>query len=285
MTVRIVTDSTADLTPEQAQQLGITVVPLTVFFGEEAYRDNIDLDSATFYRKLQNSRELPRTSQPSPATFQTAYRQLIQEGSEAILSVHLSSGLSGTYQSACTARDLLFEEDPTTRNIPIEVIDSKSVSGGMALALQKAVAEAQQGLDISTIKDHIVDQFNRTHILAVLDTLEYVHRGGRIGGARAFLGNMLSVKPIISLKDGEVIAVEQPRTRSKAFTRVSQIAINTGPIEQIIIAESDEQVGKQLAESLKAIYPEEVAYYKLGAVLGTHTGPGTVALIFVTQKA
>lgn len=285
MTVRIVTDSTADFTPELAQELGITVVPLTVFFGDEAYRDNIDLDSATFYRKLQASKELPRTSQPSPATFQEAYRQLIQQGADAILSVHLSSSLSGTYQSACTARDLLQEEDPSTKNIPIEVIDSKSVSGGMALALQKAAAEAQQDLDITTIKDHIIDQFNRTHILAVLDTLEYVHRGGRIGGARAFLGNMLSVKPIIALKDGAVVAVEQPRTRSKAFARVSQLAVNTGPIEQITIAESDEQIGKQLAESLKAFYPDSVTYYKLGAALGTHTGPGTVALIFVTQKA
>ena len=284
MTVRIVTDSTADFTPARAQELGITVVPLTVFFGDEAYRDNVDLDNAAFYRKLQSSKELPRTSQPSPATFQEAYHQLLQEGADAILSVHLSSALSGTYQSACSARDLLQDEDAAAKNIPIEVIDSRSVSGGMALALQKAAAEAQQGLDIATIKEHISDQFNRTHILAVLDTLEYLHRGGRIGAARAFLGNMLSVKPIIELKDGAVVAVEQPRTRSKAFARVSQLAVNTGPIEQIIIAESDEQIGKSLAESLKAFYPGDVDYYKLGAVIGTHTGPGTVALIFVTQK-
>ncbi len=281
MTVRIVTDSTADIMPGVAETLGITIVPLTVFFGNEEYLDNIDLDNASFYKKLQESKVLPRTSQPPPARFQEAYIKLIEEGADGILSVHLSSGLSGTYQSACTARDTLPEN---IRKVPIEIIDSKSISAGIFLALQKAVAEAQEGLSLAEIKEHVEEQFARTRIFATLDTLEYVHRGGRIGGARAFLGNMLSVKPIVSLKDGTTVAVEQPRTRSKALARMVQIALDTGPIEQLAIAESNEEVGAQLAEVVKASYKGEVTRYKLGATLGTHTGPGTVALFVVNAK-
>ncbi len=281
MTVHIVTDSTADIAPEVAEALGITIVPLTVFFNDEEYLDNIDLDNASFYQKLQASKSLPRTSQPAPAKFQAAYIKLIEEGADGILSVHLSSKLSGTYQSACTARDTLPED---VRKVPIEVIDSESISAGIFLALQKAVTKIREGLSLTEIKDYVVDQFARTRILVVLDSLEYLHRGGRIGGARAFLGNMLSVKPIISLKDGAVVAVEQPRTRSKALARLVQLALDTGPIEQLAIAESNAEVGEQLAEVVKTSYKENVSHYKLGAVLGTHTGPGTVALIVVNTR-
>lgn len=278
MTVRIVTDSTADIPPKEAEALGITIVPLTVFFGDEEYLDNIELDNARFYEKLQASKDLPRTSQPSPASFQAAYTRLIEEGAEAIISVHLSSKLSGTYQSARTARDTLPEQ---VRKVPIEVIDSLSVSAGMAMALRKAAEMARQGLGLEEIKVYLLDQFTRTHIIAILDTLEFVRRGGRIGAARAMLGNMLSVKPIISLKDGEVVPLEQPRTRSKAYARAAQLAIEGGRIEDLAIAESSEEVGQQLAEALKSVYPGEISRYKLGGALGTHTGPGTVAVVTV----
>src|ERR1051326_8874966 len=152
MAVRIVTDSTADLTPEEAATLGITVVPLTVFFGDEAFLDGVELDHNGFYRKLQESKELPRTSQPSPAAFQQVFTQLIDEGADAILSIHLSSKLSGTYQSACTARDTLPDD---VKKIPIEVIDSLSISVGMSRAITHAAEEARQGLDLATIKAHV----------------------------------------------------------------------------------------------------------------------------------
>ncbi|HVB73914.1 MAG TPA: DegV family protein [Ktedonobacteraceae bacterium] len=281
MGVRIVTDSTADIPAEVANALGITIVPLTVFFGDEAYLDGVELDNAGFYRKLQVSKELPRTSQPSPASFQEAYTRLIDEGADAILSVHLSSKLSGTYQSACTARDSLPE---SVRHIPIEVIDTKTISVGMARSIMMAAEEARQGLGLDEIKAHALDQLARTHILAVLDTLEYVKRGGRIGGARALLGNMLSFKPIIALKDGEVVPVEQPRTRAKAYARVAQILAEKGRIEHVSIAEASEDVGQQLAAVIKTIYSGELPIYRLGAVLGTHTGPGTAAIAYVLAK-
>src|SRR5215469_8810599 len=148
MAVRMVTDSTVDISPEQAEALGITVVPLTVFFGDEAYLDGVELDSASFYRKLKESKELPRTSQPSPAAFQEAFQRLIDEGAEAILSIHLSSKRSGTYQSACTARDSLPEG---TQKVPIEVIDSLSISIGMNYAIEQAASQAREGKSLEEI--------------------------------------------------------------------------------------------------------------------------------------
>jgi DegV family protein with EDD domain len=281
MHVRIVTDSTADIPLEQASRAGITVVPLTVFFGDEAYLDGIELDNVGFYRKLQTSKVLPRTSQPSPAAFQQAYLRLIEEGADAILSVHLSAKLSGTYQSACTGRDTLPED---AKHIPIDIVDTRSISIGMSHAILLAAQEAKSGLAIQEIKAHLLDVLSRSKILAVLDTLEYVRRGGRIGGARALLGNMLSVKPIISLKGGEVVPVEQPRTRSKAYVRMAQLVGEMGKLDYVSIAQSTEETGEQLAEALKSTYSGPIARFKLGAVLGTHTGPGTAAIAAVVAK-
>jgi DegV family protein with EDD domain len=281
MTVRIVTDSTVDLPIEQVEAAGITIVPLTVFFGDDAYLDGIELDNAGFYRNLQEHKDLPTTSQPSPAKFQEAYTRLIEEGADGILSVHLSSQLSGTYQSARNASQSLPED---VKKVPIEVVDSQSISIGMSRAILNAAQEARDGLSLEEIKAHVLEELARTRIFAALDTLEYVRRGGRIGGASAMLGNMLSVKPIISLKDGAVVPIERPRTRSKAYARIAQLAADMAPIEAISIAESNEEVGQQLAETLKATYSGDVPRYKLGAALGTHTGPGTVAVAIVKAR-
>ena len=279
MGVRIVTDSTADIPREQADALGIAVVPLTVFFGNDAYLDGVELDNAAFYRKLATSKDLPRTSQPTPASFEETYRRAIDEGADAILSVHLSAKLSGTYQSACTARDSIAESNA---QVPIEVVDSQSISVGMSHAILLAAQEAHDGLGLAEIKARLLDQLARTRILAVLDTLEFVKRGGRIGGARAMLGNMLSVKPIISLKDGEVVPVEQPRTRSKAYARIAELLAASGNVEFVSIAEASDDVGQQLAQVIKTVYKGELPIYRLGGVLGTHTGPGTAAIAYVT---
>ena len=281
MAVRIVTDSTADIPQDQARAAGITIVPLTVFFGDEAYLDGVELDSVSFYKKLAASKTLPRTSQPSPAAFQQAYTRLLDEGAGAILSVHLSAKLSGTFQSARTARDTLPD---TVKEIPIDIIDSQSISVGMSRAILLAAQEARAGLGLAEIKAHVLDQLARTRILAVLDTLEFVRRGGRIGGARAMLGNMLSVKPIVSLRDGEVIPVEQPRTRSKAYARIAQLVQEMGRVEHVSIAESDDEVGHQLAQVIQTVYTGELPIYRLGAALGTHTGPGTAAVAVVAAK-
>ena len=281
MAVRIVTDSTADIPQEKALALGITVVLLTVFFGEEAYLDGVELDNAGFYRKLRASKVSPRTSQPPPAAFQEAYMKLINEGADAILSVHLSSKLSGTYQSACNGRDSLPGD---IKKIPIDIVDSESVSVAMGVPIMQAAEEANQGLGLEDIKAHLLDRFSRTRILFVLDTLEYLKRGGRIGGARALLGNMLNVKPILSIKNGMVVPVEQPRTRSKAYARIGQLIREVGKPERMFIVESDDEVGQQLAQTVKDMYAAEIPIYKLGAVVGTYAGPAAGGIAYVTPR-
>jgi DegV family protein with EDD domain len=281
MVVRILTDSTADLPKETAQRLGITVVPLTVFFGDDAYLDGVDLDNATFYQKLAASKELPRTSQPSPAAFQEAYTRLIEEGAEGILSVHLSSKLSGTYQSACTAQA---ELEKSGQTVPIAVVDSLSASAGIGYALEQAAQLASAGKSLAEIKAQVEDIAARTHILVVLDTLEFLRRGGRIGRASALLGTMLSFKPILAVKAGEVVPVERPRTRAKAYARIAEMLAEAGELEHIALVQSNEETGQQLAEALKSVYHGALPSYNLGAVIGTHTGPGVAAITFVTAR-
>jgi fatty acid kinase fatty acid binding subunit len=282
MVVRIVTDSTADLPTDVAQELGIAVVPLRVFFGDDSFLDGIELDNDGFYEKLAASKDLPTTSQPAPAAFQEVYQRLIDEGAEAILSIHLSSKLSGTYQAACTARDALLEG--MTSHIPVILLDSQSISIGMNYAILNAARMAKEGKSLAELQIYVEDTLARSSVLAVLDTLEYVRRGGRIGAASALLGNMLSFKPIISVKNGEVVPVERPRTRGKAYARLAQMLAEMGEIESVSIAESNREVGQQLQEALKGVYASEILTYKLGAVLGAHTGPGTAAIAVVMAK-
>ncbi|HLZ80100.1 MAG TPA: DegV family protein [Ktedonobacteraceae bacterium] len=281
MAVRILTDSTCDIPLRQAEVLGITIVPLTVFFGDEAFLDGIELDNVAFFNKLQASKLSPRTSQPSPAAFQEAYTRLINEGADAILSVHVSSKLSGTYQSACNARDALPDE---MKKIPIEMVDSGIVSLGIGLPIIHAAQEAREGLSLTEIKARLLDRLARVKIFFVLDTLEYLKRGGRIGGARALLGNMLSVKPILSFKNGEIVPIEQPRTRSKAYARIAQLISDLGAMEEVAVIESDTEVGQQMVQSLKTVYQGEIPTYKLGAVLGVYAGPGTAGVMVITAR-
>lgn len=276
MAVRIVTDSTADIPLEQARALDITVVPLTVVFGEQAYLDGVELDTATFYQKLQASPTLPRTSQPPPAKFQEAYARLIEEGADAIISVHLSSKLSGTYQSACNGRDALPDE---MKHVPIVVIDSETISQGIGTPVMMAAVEARQGLKCAEIEAHMRDRLARVRILCTLDTLEYLRRGGRIGAAKALLGNMLSMKPILTLKDGIITPVEQPRTRSKAYARIAQMIQQMGELESLAVIGSDDDVREQLVQAIRQAYRGEIQLYTLGPVIGTYTGPGTVGII------
>lgn len=284
MAVRIITDSTSDIPKEQAEALGITIVPLTVFFGEQAYLDGVELDNASFYTKLQASKVTPRTSQPSPAAFADAYTRLIDEGADAIIAVLLSAKLSGTYQSACTARDSLPDE---LKKIPIEVIDSANVSMAMSIATMHAAEEAQQGLGFEEIKANLLDRLSHTRILFVLDTLEYLKRGGRVGGAAALLGGMLSVKPILTIKNGEVAAVERPRTRSKAYARIAQLISEMKNPREFTIVESDTEVGQQLAQALQAQVQGQgsIPTYKLGAVVGTYAGPGTTGVAMIIDQS
>ncbi len=278
MAVRVVTDSTADLPKGQAQDLGICVVPLTVQFGEEVYRDGVDLGSAEFFAKLATSKVTPTTAAPPSGLFEEAYRQLLKEGADGILVVNISSVLSGTYNSAVVAAEALKNQP-----VPIEVVDSRSVSGGLGIPVMAAARAAREGKSLADCKAIAEEMLSRMNIYAVLDTLEFLQRGGRIGKARQLLGTLLNVKPMLTVKGGAVLPLENVRTRSKAHERIAQLLEKLGPIEIVGIAESDEEIGQQLTKAIRTVYAGPIEHFLLGPVVGTHTGPGTSAVCAVTK--
>ncbi|MHB8573968.1 MAG: DegV family protein, partial [Dehalococcoidia bacterium] len=211
MPLRIVTDSTADLNEQEHESLGITVVPLTVFFGDQAYLDRVELDPPEFYERLRTSKVLPRTSQPSVGRFKEAYEHLAADGATEILSIHLSSKLSGTAGSARLAA-----QDPPP-HCRMETLDSLTVAAGLAAIVRRAAEVAARGGGLDEALAAARAQMPRQQVHILLDTLEYLQRGGRIGRAKAWFGSMLNIKPIIRVQDGEVGQGERVRSRARGI--------------------------------------------------------------------
>lgn len=273
--VKLVTDSTADLPPEMAREHGITVVPLQVIFGSESLRDGIDIGGARFYERLASDPTPARTSQPSPGDFVEAYRRLGRDGS-AIVSVHISSALSGTFQSAEVARQNCPE-------LEIHTIDTRSVSLGLGLAVLAAARAARAGGspgEVAAVARRVADKMA---IAFTVDTLEFLARNGRIGKAQAFLGSLLSIKPVLQVEDGVVSPVDRVRGRGKALERIVDVLsgrVAPGPgVRAAVMHARAEADAAALADRLRQVYPgAEVLTGELGAVVGTHAGPGTVGV-------
>ena len=217
MPVRIVTDSTCDLPREVVDDLKISVVPLTISFGDESFRDGVDLDADRFYARLQSEKDLPKTSQPPPALFEHAYRHLTSQGD--VVSVHLSHKFSGT---VTTARSVAEQVAPER----ISVVDSGSVSLGLGLCVVAAARVAHDGASRAECVAAAESVASRLHVAVAFETLEYLRRGGRIGRARAFLGSLLRLKPILTVQDGEAAPLTRARSRSKAIDEL--LAGNSG---------------------------------------------------------
>lgn len=279
MAVRILVDSTADIPPERARELGIEVVPLIVLFGDESFRDVIDLDSTAFYERLQKSHVMPTTSTPPPALFEEHYQKLIDEGATGILALHIGSGLSASYQASTTAAREITERG----GVPIEVIDTGSVSGGFGLAAEIVAREAKAGASLDQLAAHARGLLERTHLVAVLDTLEYLKRGGRIGNAQALVGTLLNIKPILGIRESEVVPLERVRTRGKALERLGQRIGDMGPLEAVAVAASDDTVASELSEVARGFWSGPIERFLLGPVVGTHAGPGAGGIIAITQ--
>lgn len=278
--VRIVTDSTADLPLSLCDSLGITVIPLNVHFGDVVYRDQVDLSSDEFFRRLAKTEELPKTSQPAPILFEEAYRNLSADGS-AVISIHLSAKLSGTIRSAQLARDSLRNRGQ------IEVIDSESASLGLGLIVMAAAELANQGADEREVASYVRRLIQNVHIWFFVDTLEYLQRGGRIGRARAFLGTLLNIRPILKVDEGEVHPVEKVRTRSKAIDRLVEFVELFPTIERLAVIHSSTSTteAETLIKRLEPLYPrEQIIVGQYGPVIGTHTGPGGLGVV-VSQGA
>jgi DegV family protein with EDD domain len=271
--VKIVTDSTSDMTQEEAARNNITIVPLTVTLNDQLYRDGIDILPAEFYKRLPGLSKTPTTSQPPVGLFQQTYQELTADGSQ-VISIHISSKLSGTFNSASLAA----QSFPPGQ---ITVIDSTWVSAALAIPAIKAAEMARAGKEAPDIIAAVKESLPRIALLAVADTLEYLKRGGRIGGLAALAGGILSVKPIFTVRNGAVDRFENVRTKRKALERIAEVVkTNWGPIERLAIlhADSPEEAG-ELASMLSSVFPLKDMYISLvGPVVGTYTGPKTLGI-------
>jgi len=279
MAVKIVTDSVSDLPPEVAEELGITVVPIIVRFGEEVYRDGIDLTAEQFYDKLKHSKTLSVTSVPSLATFAEAYDRLAEETDE-ILAIILSSKLSGTYEVALQSIGLM------KRKCRVEVIDSRWATMAEGFIVMEAARAAQTGAGLDEVIDVTRKTIPRVDFLSTFPSLEYLKRGGRIGAAQAFLGSMLSVNPIISLKDGVVEPVGRTRSRTKAIDRLYDFAVSYSYIEEMAVEDAVcPEEAEALVERLNYKFPKERIYHsRTTPAIGTYTGHGLLLLAILGDR-
>ena len=277
-TIRVVTDSTADMEGDLADRLGITVVPLNVHWNGETYLDKVEITIDEFYRKLREERGTPKTSQPPTGRFEEAYRHLLEEA-DGIVSLHISSKLSGTINSARVAAGNV---DPHR----IAVVDSLTTTFPLGSLVVRVAALAEQGASLRECAAFAEDMVPRLRIFATVDTLEFLRRGGRIGRAQAFAGNLLSIKLIFQVLGGEVLPVDRVRTRAAAIKRTAEVASNLGAVEELAILYGDDQ---QPADALRALvqhsYPDvSLNTGRIGPVLGAHTGPGVFGVGAVVSR-
>ncbi|MNW34633.1 DegV domain-containing protein [compost metagenome] len=278
----IVADSTADVPQEMVKEYGIHIVPMRLSFGDQSYVEGVDITVEEFYDKLTKSRDLPTTSQTSPSQYVDIYRDLMQKyPGSPIISIHISSGMSGTYQSALLAKTML-EEDLGV-DVDITVIDSLCATYGFGLQVVLAARLAREGASAEEIRNEVerVGQSRRLYFL--VDTLEYLQKGGRIRNAAAIIGTLLNIKPILSVdEEGVIYPVDKMRGRKKAVSRVIELFKNDfGDHKDINVAVCD-AVNPEGAEEIIQLLSQhftlhEVVRTSIGAVVGTHVGPGTVA--------
>jgi len=273
MTVKIVTDSTSDLSANMAEELGIIVVPLYVYLGNESYRDGVDLTTEEFYRELERSKTIPTTSVPPIASFTQVYDKLAEETDE-ILVITISHKLSATYETALNAVELM------KRKCRVEIIDSLTALMAQGLIVIAAAKAAKAGDSLDEMVDITRRNIARAEVRLAFDTLEYLKRGGRIGKARAFMGSMLKVNPILGIKDAEVYPFARTRSRAKAIDYLYDFAAGFSHIEEMAVEDAttpDE--ADMLVERLSSKFPRERIYRsKVGSVIGTHVGPHVLAV-------
>ena len=275
--VAIVTDSTANMPQELLQQYGIQVIPLTVNWAGESLLDGVDIQVDDFYHRLQSAKEMPTTSQPSVGQFMEFFQQ-VAETAETIVGIFISEALSGTMDSARAAAKELSD-------IPIELVDSKSAAMGLALIVTRAARMAADGLDYQEIAEKARELVPKMRLLFVVDTLEFLHRGGRIGGAQRLVGSVLSIKPILHLVDGKIESFESVRTRKKAVARLMAVVgeeSGWGPQMHygVLDAAAPETADKMYEEIKGHGESAELLRSGISPVIGTHTGPGAVGIAY-----
>ena len=271
--IHVVTDSTSDITQAEASRLGITLVPLVVRFGEQQFRDGVDLDPDAFYTVLQRNTVHPTTSQPTPEQFADVYRTLLTTDEDVVVGLHISAKLSGTLQSAHLAAKEF-------RPGQIELVDTESVSAGLQLLVLAALADVAAGADAHAVAAAARRRSQKVSIFVLLDTLTYLQRGGRIGRAQALVGSLLNVKPLLTVIDGEVAPLARVRSRKQGIDKILELVEKRTPLQRIAVfhASVPESIG-DLSERLRAEHAGiEVLSGRIGPVVGAYTGPGGIGV-------
>jgi DegV family protein with EDD domain len=278
MTVKIVTDSTSDMPPDVAKELGITVVPLYIHFGSDSYRDGVDLSTDDFYPRLVASEIIPTTSAPPASAFALACDRLADEA-DGILVLTISRKLSATYDSAKRG----IEERKS--KCPIELVDSRLSLMGMGLVAIAAAKAANQGASLKDVLALTEENINRLDMRIAFDTLEYLKRGGRIGKAQAFFGSLLKVNPILTIRDGEVYPAARERSRAKAVDYLVNFAAGYTHIEEMAVEDATTpEEADGLVERLGAIFPREKIYRaKVTPVIGANVGPRVLSVMVLGE--
>lgn len=273
--VRVITDSACDLTDELARAGGITVVPLTIRFGSEELADRRDLSPEEFWRRCRTSPTLPETAAPSPGAFRSAFEEAADAGAEGVVCISISAGVSATYQSALAGAEAL------GGRVPIRVVDSRSLTMGQGLLCMAAADLAAQGADLDEVVRAVEDLAGRTRVLGVVGTLDHLQRGGRIGGAAALLGSLLSIKPVIEVRGGVVEEESKQRTRTRALDYLVSKCLADAPLERVAVcdgAADDVQTVVSKLDGVDTVHPLVVV--ELGPVVGTHSGPGSIGICY-----
>jgi len=279
--IRIVSDSTANVPPDIVSRYGISIIPLNVRFGSQTYRDGVDISAEGFHELLGQAQDLPQTSQPSSGEFLDLYSSLLEEDSD-IISIHISGELSGTTTSAQMAREML----PNPERI--RVVDSRFTSVATGMMVTAAAEAAQRGRSCRDILDMLDRMVQNTILYFAVDTLEYLEKGGRIGGAAAFLGALMKIKPLLCFQDGAIDAVEKVRTKSKVVCRMldltaqqmgTQTPVWAGVLHTNVPSEATE-LADRLAQRFSCVHTYVA---DAGPTLGTHTGPGCLGLAMVAD--
>jgi len=275
MSVRVVTDSASDLTDEEASALGITIVPLSIRFGEEELIDRIELGADEFYARMAASDGVPGTAAPPPGAFKTAFDNCFEDGANTVVCINLSSGVSATLEAAEVGARELGDRD-------IRIIDSRSVTSGLGTMVLTAGRTANNGASAEEVVSVVESLKQRTYVYAALDTLENLKKGGRIGSAQALLGNMLSIKPIIDFSSGVVEEAAKLRTRKKSLVWLrDKLAEHGDRVENLSVMHAQAEDIEDFLELLAAVVePSTIRVGSLGPVVASHAGPGVVGMSF-----
>ena len=274
--VRIVTDSSCDLSQEEAERYGIEVVPLSIRFGADEYTDRVDLSVEDFYKKMAAADDLPETAAPAPGAFEQAFRSAGAAGATSVVCIDISSELSATMQSALAAAKAIGDD------LDVRVVDSKSITSGLGtlvLAAAEAAAAGQSADEILALLDDLIP---RTHVYGALNTLANLKKGGRIGGAQAMVGSMLSIKPIVDISTGVVEEAGKQRTRKKSLVWLYDKMKAAGAIERVAVYHGDAPDIDEFLDLIAPTFPRDsVRVGKIGAVIGTHGGPEIMGVTWI----